>query len=129
MIDAGTQQILSTAFTNGKCHDFDLFKRSAPILKLDPKTWLLGDLGYVGMKQFHEQCVLPHKRTKLQPLSEAQKLENRERASRRIIVEHVFRRIKIFKMLSEKYRNRRQRFELRFNLIAAICNFERTLLT
>jgi hypothetical protein len=129
VIDAQTQQILSTAFTNGKCHDFDLFKRSEPMLKLDPKTMLLCDLGYVGIKQFHACCILPHKRTKLQPLSDVQKLENRERASRRITVEHVFRRIKIFKILSEKYRNRRQRFELRFNLVAAVCNFERTLLT
>ncbi|MDR0303498.1 MAG: IS5/IS1182 family transposase, partial [Chitinispirillales bacterium] len=29
-----------------------------------------------------------------------------------------------FKVISEKYRNRRKRFKLRFNLIAGICNYE-----
>ncbi|MDR0303514.1 MAG: IS5/IS1182 family transposase, partial [Chitinispirillales bacterium] len=28
------------------------------------------------------------------------------------------------KVISEKYRNRRKRFKLRFNLIAGICNYE-----
>jgi hypothetical protein len=34
------------------------------------------------------------------------------------------RRLKIFRILSERYRNRRKRFALRFNLIAAIHNLE-----
>ncbi|HEY9907692.1 MAG TPA: IS5/IS1182 family transposase, partial [Thermosynechococcaceae cyanobacterium] len=32
--------------------------------------------------------------------------------------------LKIFRILSERYRNRRRRFGLRFNLIAGIYNFE-----
>ncbi|MDR2764264.1 MAG: IS5/IS1182 family transposase, partial [Tannerella sp.] len=31
-----------------------------------------------------------------------------------------------FRILSERYRNRRKPFGLRFNLIAAICNLELT---
>jgi hypothetical protein len=42
----------------------------------------------------------------------------------RIVVEHVNRRLKIFRILAERYRNRRKRFGLRFNLISAILNFE-----
>ena len=34
--------------------------------------------------------------------------------------EHVNRRLKIFKIISERYRNRRRRYGLRCNLIAAI---------
>ncbi len=40
------------------------------------------------------------------------------------MVEHIIREIKIFKILSYPYRNRRKRFGLRVNLIAAIYNFE-----
>ncbi|MDR2707980.1 MAG: IS5/IS1182 family transposase, partial [Nitrososphaerota archaeon] len=29
-----------------------------------------------------------------------------------------------FKIVSDRYRNRRKRFGLRFNLIAGICNYE-----
>ena len=41
------------------------------------------------------------------------------------MIEHVNRTLKIFKILSEKYRNKRKRFGLRFNLIAGIYNYER----
>lgn len=39
-------------------------------------------------------------------------------------IEHVIRRLKVFRILTERYRNRRKRFGLRFNLIAAIYNRE-----
>jgi hypothetical protein len=32
--------------------------------------------------------------------------------------------LKVFRILSDRYRNRRKRFGLRFNLIAAIYNLE-----
>jgi hypothetical protein len=40
------------------------------------------------------------------------------------MVEHVNRRLKVFRILGERYRNRRKRFGLRFNLIAALVNIE-----
>jgi hypothetical protein len=40
----------------------------------------------------------------------------------RITVENIIRDVKIFRIIAEKYRNRRRRFALRFNLIAAIYN-------
>ena len=43
-------------------------------------------------------------------------------AKERIYAEHVIGRLKVFRSLSERYRNRRKRFRLRFNLIAAIYN-------
>jgi len=49
---------------------------------------------------------------------------NREISSERVGNEHAIGFIKRFKILSERYRNRRKRFGLRFNLIAGICNFE-----
>lgn len=42
----------------------------------------------------------------------------------RIFVEHAIRMVKRFRILSERYRNRRKRFAIRFSLIAGICNFE-----
>jgi len=58
---------------------------------------------------------------------QVQRQENRTLASERIIIEHVNRRLKIFRILSERYRNRRRRFGLRFNLIAGIYNYELNL--
>jgi hypothetical protein len=39
-------------------------------------------------------------------------------------VEHVIRRLKIFRIFSSRYRNRRKRFGLRLNLIAGLLNYE-----
>ena len=52
---------------------------------------------------------------------------NKELASIRIVIEHIYRCLKIFKIISERYRNRRSRFSLRFNLIAGIYNYELSL--
>jgi hypothetical protein len=67
---------------------------------------------------------LPKKKSKKNPLSKEDKAENKRIASERATNEHAIGFIKRFKILSERYRNRRKRFGLRFNLLAGICNFE-----
>jgi hypothetical protein len=42
----------------------------------------------------------------------------------RILVENVIGSLKRFRILAERYRNRRNHFGLRFNLVAAIYNME-----
>jgi hypothetical protein len=49
---------------------------------------------------------------------------NRELANNRVDNENVIGIVKRFKIISDKYRNRRKRFGLKFNLIAGICNLE-----
>ena len=82
------------------------------------------DTGYVGIKKIHANSLLPKKRTKKNPLTDEDKALNRTISSERVVNEHAIGFIKRFKILSERYRNRRRRFGLRFNLIAGICNFE-----
>jgi DDE superfamily endonuclease len=78
-----------------------------------------------GKKQLYQQAdnwqAKKHRQRKLDK-SECQ--HNRSLARLRIFVEHVNRKLKIFRILAERYRNRRKRFGLRFNLISAILNFE-----
>jgi hypothetical protein len=38
--------------------------------------------------------------------------------------EHAIGFLKRFKILAERYRNRRKRYGLRVNLLAGICNFD-----
>ncbi|MBE9205855.1 IS5/IS1182 family transposase, partial [Nostoc sp. LEGE 06077] len=52
------------------------------------------------------------------------KKSNRDLAKVRVVGEHINRKLKIFKILSDRYRNRRKRFSLRFNLIAGLYNYE-----
>lgn len=122
MADLHTQRILATDFCNGSEHDFQLFQNSRCILAQE--TCLLADAGYQGVVALHTNSQTPAKKSKLHPLSHEQKADNRDLSRKRIFIENIIRRLKVFRILSERYRNRRKRFRLRFNLIAAICNME-----
>ena len=86
----------------------------------------LVDRGYQGIAKFHDESYLPHKKKKGEKLTAKQRRFNRRLAQIRVKVEHVNRKLKIFRILSERYRNRRKRFGLRFNLIAGLLNYELT---
>ena len=122
MADLNTEKILATDFCDGREHDFQLFKHSR--CAIAPETCLLADSGYQGVFAFHPNSQTPVKKSKLHPLSQGQKASNRELSRKRILIENIIRRLKTFRILSERYRNRRKRFGLRFNLIAAISNME-----
>lgn len=106
-------------------HDFKLFKQSRLPIKKETKVGV--DNGYLGIHSLHANSELPKKKSKYYPLTKEDKLANKAKASSRIGVEHVNARLKTFKILGEKYRNRRKRFGLRFNLICAFVNADRTL--
>ena len=67
---------------------------------------------------------MPKKKSKKKPLSQEEKMKNRNLSSQRVLNEHVIGKVKRFKIVADKYRNRRKRFGLRFNLIAGIYNYE-----
>ena len=124
LVNLKNGEIICLAFANGKKHDFRLFKDSRTHIRTE--TLLEADTGYQGLVQLHANSLLPKKRSKNHPLTKQQRKENHEISSRRIFVEHAIRFVKRFHILSERYRNRRKRFALRFSLIAGICNFDRT---
>jgi hypothetical protein len=67
---------------------------------------------------------LPIKRTKKNPLTTEARKMNTQLAKDRVLNENVIGRLKRFKVIAERYRNRRKRFALRFNLIAGVYNYE-----
>ena len=120
--DQKTKRILATAFSEGKLHDFKLLGKSR--LAMLPATRCLADSGYQGLTKLHDNSQTPYKRDKRHPLTQEQREHNRQLSRERFVIEHIIRSLKIFRILSERYRNRRRRFGLRFNLIAAIYKFE-----
>lgn len=82
--------------------------------------------GYQGLPRLFKGAKTPHKKpnkkSKVKTLTCQQKAENKIQKRKRVCVEHAIRRLKVFKILSYKYRNHRKRFGLRFNLIAALLN-------
>jgi hypothetical protein len=122
VVAKATKKIICTSFSNGKKHDFKLLKFSK--IHFKESAEILTDTGYLGLKKIHSNTSMPKKKSKKNPLTKQDKKCNRELSSQRVLNEHVIGMIKRFKIVADKYRNRRKRFGLRFNLISGICNFE-----
>ena len=122
MIDTN-QRIICAHTSSSNIHDFKLFKHSRLPIKKETKVCV--DTGYLGIQSLHANTEIPKKKSTHHPLTKEDKLNNKAKASARISVEHVNAKIKTFKILGEKYRNRRKRFGLRFNLICAFVNIDR----
>jgi hypothetical protein len=67
---------------------------------------------------------ITQEKLKYNPISKQDKQVNHHLSSGRVLVKNVIRKVKIFRIMAEKYRNRRKRFSLRLNLIAGIINYE-----
>ena len=122
VVDKSSAKVICTDFSAGKKHDFRLFKESKVRIKQEAQFKV--DSGYLGIKRYHANSQLPQKGSKKKKLSKEQKMENRELSAQRVLNENVIGSLKRFRILAERYRNRRKRFALRFNLIAGIYNYE-----
>lgn len=105
----------------GAVHDFTVYKEEPPIPK---DSTALADSGYQGLDKIHARTEIPFKASKRNPLDLEDKVYNRALSRIRIKVEHVIGQIKHFKILSERYRNKNRRYNLKFNIIAGIVNLK-----
>ena len=97
MVHKATKKIICTEYTNGKMHDFKLFKRSRLPLKQETKA--LVDTGFIGIKKIHGNSELPKKKSKKNPLTKEDKLNNQKISSERVLNENVIGMIKRFKII------------------------------
>lgn len=102
-----TGQILSIdAGHRGPKHDKTIYDESGIEARF-PDSTKQADLAYIGVPGM----IVPHKRKnkyKIKPiqneLTEEQKAQNKQLASRRVYVEHAIRRIKAWRILRDEYR-------------------------
>jgi hypothetical protein len=120
-----TLEIIAIAVCHGKSHDFKLYKDEFGYAIAE---WikLMGDSGFQGILDFHKNSETPKKKPRSGKLTKEEKAENRRISRERIFIENINACLKVFKILANKYRNRRKRFGLRISLICGIYNFERT---
>ena len=105
----------------GRTHDFKIRKQERPFHRDAVK---LVDSGYQGLQKRESLVWLPFKRSKKKPLTSEQKAHNKTLASLRVPIEHKFAELKVFKILSDRYRNFQKKLHLRFNIIAGIVNMK-----
>jgi hypothetical protein len=106
---------------HGSVHDFTVFKGE----KRPPKeSRLFVDSGYQGIADIHQNADFPYKSRKNKPLDRCEKAYNTALSRLRVKVEHVFAQLKTFKILADRYRNKRRRYGVKFNIIAGIVNLK-----
>ena len=120
-----TLTIICLVQAEGKVHDFQLFKDDIG-KSLSEDILVKGDCGYQGIEDWHQNSRIPIKKPKNGELLELEKAYNRRLSRERVAIEHVNRTIKTFRILKDRYRNRRRRHDIRVALICAIVNDERT---
>ena len=105
----------------GAMHDFALHKEEPPI---PPESRAFVDSGYQVLDKLHQATELPYKATKTKQLDKEEKEYNHALSRFLVIVENVIGDIKTFKILSDRYRNKRKRYGIKFHIISGIVNLK-----
>ena len=84
--------------------------------KFDEKQRFSGDKASVS----EPQIKTPKKKPKKVELTEEEKEKNKEISSERIFVEHMIRMIKIFKVMEERFRLNKEKYESVFNTVCGL---------
>jgi hypothetical protein len=96
-VDKKSKKVICTNFSNGKKHDFRLFKESR--VRWTKKTKALTDSGYTGILKIQNTTRLPKKKRKGKELTKEEKQENRAIAVERVLNENVIAHIDQFAKL------------------------------
>jgi hypothetical protein len=119
-----TGLVKAIRFSKGTVHDFKMYKDKDFIL--NEKIKVLADLGFLGIHNEHFNSVIPNKKTKLKALTELQKEQNKNQASKRVVIEHINRDFKIFRICGTKYRGKHKNYEATWQLVAAFVNLKKS---
>jgi hypothetical protein len=96
-------------------------KEGKPLKK---KCLVYVDSGYQGLQTLHAETEFPYKRRKNKPLETDGKEYNKALSRIRVKVENVFAQIKVFKIMTDRYRNKHKRYNIKFTIIAGITNMK-----
>lgn len=105
----------------GSVHDFAVYKDGPPVHK-DVRAFV--DSGYQGLDKLHQATELPYKKSKNRKLDKEERHYNTGLSRLRVRVENTLCKIKVFRILSDRYRNKRKGYSLKFNIVAGIVNLK-----
>ncbi len=100
----------------GPTADINLFRNSQ--IKFDNSQLFSGDKAYQGGKNI----TTPHKKKPKQELTEQKKAENKALSSKRIFIEHLIRLLKIFRIVSQRFRLKLDTYE---QIVLTVCGLVR----
>jgi len=110
--------------TPGSVHDLELFRQSGSSKIIPREVTAGGDAGYQGLHDElpNHSVFVPHKATRHHPLTEDQKLANRELSGIRIVVENTLAELKHFKVLADRFRHNLDIYDDTFRSVVALVN-------
>ena len=87
----------------------------------------LGDSAYTGMEKTVSQQIthVSRKRKPGKKLTPAEKEYNKALAKIRIRVEHAIRRVKVFRVMGDRYRNPRKKYMIINDIVCGLVNMMR----
>jgi hypothetical protein len=98
LVDKVCRKIICVAQAEGRKHDYRLFKESKTYIH--PTTKSQVDTGYQGLQKRHSNTEIPKKRSKKNPLTKEDNMQNRKISSSRVLIENVIRCLKIFRIIA-----------------------------
>lgn len=104
----------------GSKNDKKIFDESDPG-DMDKEDAYMGDKGYQGIQHDH-YAILPDKKPKGKELLPEQKERNKRISKARIVVEHTIGKMKIYQVLSQRYRHPRDTHDQVFAVVAGLVN-------
>jgi hypothetical protein len=110
--------------TPGSVHDLAHFRQSGAAQRIPEEVTAGGDAGYQGLHREmpHHSVFVPHKARRNHPLTEDEKLANRELSSVRIVVENTIAELKHFKVLADPFRHAVDIYDDAMRAVVAIVN-------
>jgi hypothetical protein len=113
-----------TLSTPGSMHDLRHFRTSGVLDRIPREVGVLGDAGFDGLHHDlpEHSVATSHKARRNHPLTEDQRLINRELSCVRIVVENVLAQMKHFRSLAERFRHSLEIHDDLFIIVAAIVN-------
>jgi len=120
-----------TPHARGRKHDYALYKWRHP--RLPDKVRLGLDLGYDGIQNDYPElnASVPYKRrspgrgkrgVKAKPLTPEQKEFNEAHSKERVVVEHTISRLKKFRIMTHKFRNRLKHYDVMTDIVCGLVN-------
>ncbi|MFA6018681.1 MAG: transposase family protein [Rhodospirillales bacterium] len=103
----------------GRVHDLEVRRRGPP---LPEYAHAYADSGYQGIQDDHPGVEIPYKKSKRRPLTKDERAYNHALSRFRVRVEHSIARLKVFRILSDRYRYPRTTYGDKISIVAGVLN-------
>ncbi|MER5175825.1 MAG: transposase family protein, partial [Candidatus Nitrosocosmicus sp.] len=102
---------------------YSVYKNNHPVTPTEVVN--VYDLGYLGVeKDFPEQLSsIPYRKKKNKELSQEEREYNKDHSKRRIVIEHTICKLKKYRIMSDVFRNKLQKYNKISDIVAGLVNY------